>query len=442
MPTHTPTATPTRTPTPTPTPTAAPACGTLSSVTGEQATPAFAAAVPAALGTPQAKNYKMTMLPSDADLTKLDGVYPVPNDPSLTIITTENGTIWSVCLYSDRTRSLVGDLTDVVRDLRGSTETDEGLLGFAFQPGDPSYVYLNYSTPPDSVSPTPVYGYSPGPNVVHNHIAGFDIVNGEIDRGSEQTILDVYQPWTWHNAEGLLFGPDGKLYIGSGDGGASSSKGQTLNDLYGAILRIEVSPNVAGYTIPTDNPFYASPTTAAKEVWAYGLRNPWRFTFDSQTGMWMADVGEITYEEVNIGAEGANYGWNIMEGYDCAPPAAGTPTPGPTCNKTGLATPRAGYTHSFGCAITGGQVYRGSAMPELYGYFVYGDFCSGRVWALNTADPNSDPILLIDKASGPSLFHPTSWAITSQGEVVTVNYTRLPTFPGTPGIYELKRLDQ
>ncbi|MEO8456758.1 MAG: PQQ-dependent sugar dehydrogenase [Chloroflexota bacterium] len=441
-PTPTPTATPSPSPTPTPTLTPAPLCGTLANVTGGDATPVIQGdAIPQGVGAPpQSGNYVMTQLPANAHADKMDGVYPVPGDPSLAIVTTETGMIYSICLYNQRNATLVGDFTDVVRDFHGANDSDEGLLGFAFQPGDPTHLYINYSTPPDPASPSSpaVYGTSPSANGVHNHIAGFTIVNGVIDRSSEKTILDVYQPWEWHNVEGLLFGPDGYLYIGSGDGGSSPTKGQSIDDLYGAILRIAVQPGVAGYTIPSDNPFVASPTTAAKEMWAYGTRNPWRLAFDSATGkMWFADAGEKTYEEVDLGVKGANYGWAIMEGDTCYSSGA---TPPPTCDQTGLSTPQATYKHSVGCVITGGQVYHGAAMPELNGYFIYGDFCSGRIWGLNTNDPGSAPILLINPISGTGQLHPVAWAITSTGDIIMVDYTRANSvFTGAAGIYVLQR---
>jgi glucose/arabinose dehydrogenase len=429
--TPTPTPTPTVRPTlsPTPTPTARPACGALPAADGGVSVAAV----------PQANNYKMTLLPADAGVDKLTNVVPVPNVPGLAVITREGGQIWTVCLKNDDQRQLLADLSDVVRDIHANADSDEGLVGFAFDPSDASIVYVDYSMPPDD-GPTATAPYlsgngTPAPNTVRSRISRFHIVGGELDRDNEEVILDIYQPWEWHNADGLEFGPDGMLYIGSGDGGSNSAKGQSLDDLWGAILRIDVHSGTP-YSIPPDNPFVASPTTAAKEVWAYGLRNPWRFSFDSAPGgkMWIADVGENSYEEVDIGQAGANYGWNVMEGYQCFAPPGGTPTP---CSTAGLSTPRAVYTHAGGnCAIQGGYVYHGSAMPELDGYFIYGDFCTGRIWAVDTQDDQSDPILLTD-----SDIHPVSWAITSDGDIVAVNYTRAPYFLGTPGVYKLERVN-
>jgi glucose/arabinose dehydrogenase len=280
-------------------------------------------------------------------------------------------------------------------------------------------------------------GPSPPGTPVRSRISRFEIVNGEIDRDSEEVILDVFQPWEWHNASHLAFGPDGMLYIGSGDGGAGYGGGQSLNDLFGAILRVDVSGGGPGYVVPGDNPFVAHPSPHRDELWAIGLRHPWRFSFDGGE-MWIADVGELDYEEVNLGEPGANYGWSVMEGPYCfytnAPATTPTPTPGPTCNPAGLATPRAYFEHSSGCAIAGGYVYHGTEMPELDGYFIYGDFCSGRIWGVNTAD-QSAPVLLAD-----TTLHFVSWGLTNQGELIAGNYVRTPGFSGTPGIYKLERL--
>jgi hypothetical protein len=140
---------------------------------------------------------------------------------------------------------------------------------------------------------------------------------------------------------------------------------------------------------------------------------------------------------VDIGQAGANYGWNVMEGYQCSPASLVTPTPVQSCNTTGLSTPRAVYAHDAngGCAIMGGYVYHGEEMPELDGYFIYGDLCSGRIWGVDTQNDQSSPILLVD-----TILHPVSWATTNDGEIVAVNYIKPSYFLGTPGVYKLERL--
>jgi glucose/arabinose dehydrogenase len=415
IPTPTPTAGP-----PTPTPTAAPPCAALPTPA-----PSFAPwQTP-----PVAGNYTLTLLPADAAVDKLTDVIPVPNDPGRAVITSETGEIWTVCLGDNSPRQEIADLTDVVRDFNGTWDGDEGLVSFVFDPIDPSLVYVDYSMGQTYL------GATPNADTVRSRISRFQIVNGQLDRSSEKVILDIYQPGQWHNGDALVFGPDGMLYIGSGDGGAGAFRGQTLDDLYGAVLRIDVHSGDP-YAIPADNPFADGLGGNADEVWLYGLRNPWRFSFDGDR-MWLTDVGETAWEEVNIGERGANYGWDTMEGPECFLPLGPTPTPGPTCSAAGLATPRAAYYHSDGCSITGGHVYHGAAMPELDGYYIYGDWCRGKVWALNTTNDAANPILIADTD-----LHIVSWAISAEGEIVAVNYHNPNYLPpgATPGIYRLERL--
>ncbi len=374
LPTDSPSPTPTATATPgiTPTPTATPVptlgpCGT-------QTSSAAAERVPA--GAPLQDNYTFKLLPATADIERLTSLATVPNEPGFALITTEDGQIFKICL-TESGRDRVANFTGFVRDKNGTNDTDEGMTSLAFDPLNPSIVYIVYSYPKTGPYLTP--DASPVSNTIRTRVSRFHIVNGAIDRNSEKVILEIYQPSSIHNVDGLVFGPDGMLYIGSGDGGEDRTKGQTLDDLWGAVLRIDVHSGNP-YAIPTDNPFVDGTGGNADEIWAYGLRNPWRFTFDNGQ-MWLADVGSSTYEEVDIGEAGANYGWPVMEGYECFPGVAGTTiTPGPTCNPAGYATPRAAYSHDTdGCAVMGGYVYRGSEMPELDGYYIYEDHCSGRI---------------------------------------------------------------
>src|SRR5215210_6991098 len=200
------------------------------------------------------------------------------------------------------------------------------------------------------------------------------------DPASAQVILSVDQPAANHNGGLLLFGPkDGYLYIGLGDGGGGNGQnGQLLSTLLGKILRIDVDGPSSDhrYGIPPDNPFVDQPG-ARPEIWAYGVRNPWRFSFDRVTGdLWIGDVGSATYEEVNYqpGASpgGENYGWDVMEGTSCRAEDG--------CDE--FVAPVSGVDRDEGCVVTGGYVYRGSAMPDLHGVYLFADFCSGRVWGL------------------------------------------------------------
>jgi hypothetical protein len=253
------------------------------------------------------------------------------------------------------------DLTGAV-----STGSEQGLLGLAF---DPEYslngrFYVNYTATGGDT------------RIVSYRVSGDPDV---ADAGSADPILVIAQPFSNHNGGHLAFGPDGCLYIGTGDGGSGGDpegNGQDRQDLLGSLLRLDVSAG-EGYAIPPDNPF-AGATDARGELWTTGLRNPWRFSFDRVTGdLYIADVGQNEREEINIatsasgGGRGANYGWSIMEGSECFT--------GPECDATGLTPPVLEYTHAEGCSITGGFVYRGSAIPAIAGHYFYADFCEGWV---------------------------------------------------------------
>ena len=201
-----------------------------------------------------------------------------------------------------------------------------------------------------------------------------------VEPGSELVILEVEQPYSNHNGGAIRFGPDGMLYLGYGDGGSGGDPrghGQNLATLLGSIIRIDVrfASEGASYSIPAGNPFLGV-QGARPETWAYGLRNPWRMAFDPETGdLWAADVGQREVEEIDRIEPGGNYGWNILEGTRCFQPSSG-------CDPTGTVLPVAEYGHNLGCSVTGGVVYRGEAIPELVGHYLFSDFCSGRIWAL------------------------------------------------------------
>ena len=219
-----------------------------------------------------------------------------------------------------------------------------------------------------------------------------------------------------HNGGMLAFGPDGYLYVGTGDGGGAGDpfgNGQSLDTLLGKILRIDVDSGDP-YGIPADNPFATG--GGMPEIWAYGLRNPWRFSIDRLTvAMFIGDVGQDNFEEVDVegpGQGGRNYGWNVMEADHCYQR--------PTCSPAGLSRPAAEYPHNFGCAIIGGYVYRGSAFPELSGRYVFSDLCTSRLWgfasqrALDTgaADVND---------FGRVPFSPSSFGEDESGEIFMVD---------------------
>ncbi|MDP7027424.1 MAG: PQQ-dependent sugar dehydrogenase [Candidatus Marinimicrobia bacterium] len=261
------------------------------------------------------------------------------------------------------------NITSIVEQDPGYTE--EGLLGLAFHPNftENGYFYVNYTD------------YSPKRNVIARYTVSSTNQN-QADALSSLVILEVNQPYTNHNGGQLDFGSDGYLYISFGDGGSSGDpqgNGQNLQTLLGTIVRIDVdSPsNGQGYSIPVDNPFVADPN-ARDEIYAYGLRNMWRFSWDPVTDLlWGADVGQYNWEEIDIIYPGLNYGWNTMEGNHCYP--AGT-----SCSSEGFEPPVFEYALYVDgvCSVTGGYVYRGAETLSLYGKYIYGDWCTGDIWAL------------------------------------------------------------
>jgi glucose/arabinose dehydrogenase len=247
-----------------------------------------------------------------------------------------------------------------------STGNEQGLLGLAFPPDYASSgrFIVHYT---DLAGDTRVSSFqvSADPNIA--------------DPASESVVLAVDQPFDNHNGGQIAFGPDGYLYIGLGDGGSGGdpgNRGQALDDLLGSILRID-PVGAAPYAIPSDNPFLGV-ASARSEIWSYGLRNPWRFSFDRATGdLYVGDVGQSQSEEIDYvsAADGAgravNFGWRVMEGAHCFESSG--------CDQTGLTLPLVEYPHGGACSVTGGYVYRGAAIPALQGHYFYSDFCDAWV---------------------------------------------------------------
>ena len=262
------------------------------------------------------------------------------------------------------------DIRDRVRD----NANEEGLLGLTFHPGydQNGYFYVNYTA--SSPRRTVIARYSVNPDNQDEALVD-----------SEQILLEVEQPYGNHNAGQLAFGPDGYLYIAMGDGGSAGDPfrhGQNSNTLLGTILRIDVDSASDGkeYAIPPDNPFIGV-DGFQPEIYAYGLRNPWRFSFDLPSGaLWTGDVGQGDREEINIVTKGGNYGWNIKEGTRCFTDSS--------CSDESFIAPVLEYGRSKGGSVTGGYVYRGTRIPEFTGKYIYADFLTGRIWAM-TADGNT-----------------------------------------------------
>ena len=258
------------------------------------------------------------------------------------------------------------DIRSRVRD----NGNEEGLLGLAFHPNfkNNGVFFVNYTAS------------NPRRSVVARYTV---LSSGLADRSSEEIVLTAPQPASNHNGGQIAFGPDGYLYISLGDGGAAGDRygnGQNLKSLLGAILRIDVD-NGDPYSIPDDNPFAGNATGAREEIYAYGLRNVWRFSFESDTGLlYAADVGQSALEEIDLIEAGGNYGWPIMEGTNCYRPST-------NCSRQGLELPIHEYAHiGGGKSITGGYVYQGPTVPDLTGHYIYADYLDGRIWALDKGE--------------------------------------------------------
>ena len=258
-------------------------------------------------------------------------------------------------------------LVDILVDIRArvhSEQNETGLLGMAFDPHfvENGRVYLSYTRNNDSLES------------VLTRFESKD--NGKtLKAQQEQVLFSIKQPFSNHNGGDIHFGPDGYLYYGLGDGGAGGDpkgNGQNKQTLLGAVLRIDVSGSKE-YKIPKNNPFINGPGKA--EIFAYGLRNPWRWSFDRKTGeLWLADVGQNHWEEINHIKRGGNYGWNLREGKHCF---------SGNCKQAILIDPVVEYSHDEGCSVTGGYVYRGKAIPSMNGFYLYGDYCSGTIWGFD-----------------------------------------------------------
>jgi glucose/arabinose dehydrogenase len=280
---------------------------------------------------------------------------------------------------------------------------EQGLLGLAFHPGFPSKprVFIDYTRVPD------------GATVIAEVRATAD----RADPATERVVMLIPQPFANHNGGQIAFGPDGFLYVGMGDGGSEGDpfgNGQNTRSLLGKILRIDVdgqAPRGKGYAIPPRNPFAPGgihPGAGAPEVWALGLRNPWRFSFDATNGnLYIGDVGQGAWEEIDRQAAnsrgGENYGWNAMEGAHCNRSG---------CNPSLYVMPIAEYSHDQGCAVIGGYVYRGSTQPSLRGVYVFSDNCSGNLFTLQVDAGRLRPRVVL--GSGRPI---SSFGVGDKGEI-------------------------
>ncbi len=304
------------------------------------------------------------------------GIYNAGDGSNRLFVLEQSGVIY--VFENSRTVTSASVFLDI-RDRVNDDGFEEGLLGLAFHPDyeNSGYFYLDYTAT----------------NPRRTVIARYQVDATDPDKAnknSELVILEVEQPYSNHNGGQISFGPDSYLYIALGDGGSGGDpqgNGQNRKTLLGSILRIDVENTTNGrkYGIPDDNPFVGNTEGYRDEIYAYGLRNPWRFSFDQENDwLWAGDVGQNKWEEIDIIESGKNYGWNVMEGKHCYKPSTG-------CSTTGLELPIWEYGHDTGHSITGGFVYRGSKIPQLIGAYIFGDYEYGQIWALQY-DGTSNPV--------------------------------------------------
>jgi len=316
--------------------------------------------------TPPSNDYGLETAFPNLTFNSPVGLYD-PNDGTNRLFVVEQG--GKIYSYQNNLNTTTKNIfLDLSSDI--STGGERGLLGLAFHPNYSSngYFYVDYTDE----------------GTGNTILSRFKVNNTNINianKSSEETILEVVQPYSNHKFGQIQFGSDGYLYISLGDGGGAGDpdeNGQDRTTKLGSILRIDIDSTFP-YAIPNDNPFYNNTNGWAEEIFAFGLRNPWRFSFDSQTGdLWAADVGQNNWEEIDIIEKGKNYGWDVKEGthfYE-----------DPGSNVTNMVDPIYEYSHAEGISITGGYVYRGLILTSLMGKYIYADYGTGKIWALEYSE--------------------------------------------------------
>jgi glucose/arabinose dehydrogenase len=343
---------------------------------------------------------------ANIDIFQPVALLQAPGDDSNWYIVQKQGRVLRV--DENQNASTYIDISDRVE----SGYNEAGLLGMAFHPDyqKNGLVYMSYTKEGSPL--VSVISRFKGP------------VGNALPADSEEVLLQVEQPYSNHNGGQISFGPEGYLMIGLGDGGSGGDpkeNGQDTNTLLGAMLRIDVNAG-SPYGIPQSNPFAGNTLAGNKggraEIYAWGMRNPWRWSFDRKTGeLWVADVGQNEWEEVNLVSRPGNYGWNLREGTHCYKKKG--------CDSPELIDPVAEYSHGPGCSVTGGYVYRGDAIEALQGVYLYGDFCSGTIWGLY---PNAENETgksgnkFSNKVLMQSKLMISSFAEDNKGELYVIHY--------------------
>jgi len=395
--------------TPTHAPSASPAPPTLTPSRGPTAPPTAAPTEPGtpspsppALPSPSPAPFdpialSLTLTPFAAGFDALTFLTHAGDGSGRLYVVEQFGRVW--LLEADGTR-----LPEPFIDIRSRIIAggERGLLGIAFHPSysDNGRLFVNYT---DLNGDTVVAEYA-------------RVSQTAADPASERIVLTVDQPFSNHNGGMIAFGPDGYLYVATGDGGGAGDPldaGQDRRTRLGKLLRIDVDGGEP-YAIPADNPF-VDESDALPEIWAYGLRNPWRFSFDRELGtLFIADVGQSGWEEVNAappGSGGLNFGWSLFEGPDCRRG---------DCDPAGLTLPVAWYARDAGhCSVTGGYAYRGTLHPELSGAYLLADYCSGTIWGLDAAAAAAGQEVSLHELAQAG-FRPTSFGEDEAGELYLV----------------------
>jgi glucose/arabinose dehydrogenase len=340
-----------------------------------------------------------------------------PTDALVAVVTEQGGKAKALDLRDGK--------TSVLLEIEVLTASEEGLLGLAFHPrfNENGKLYLNYVVDKNGEDTSRVGEWRVPP--------GSDL--RAVKLGGERAVMEVQQPYPNHNAGQLVFGPDGMLYVGWGDGGWRDDphgNGQNPMTMLGSMLRIDVDRSEGGkaYAVPADNPFVGR-AGFLPETWAFGLRNPWRYSFDPRGRLIVADVGQDTFEEIDIVERGKNYGWDPREGRHCFEPKEG-------CRTEGLSDPIYEYGRDEGQSVTGGFVYTGARLPALAGKYVFADFVTGRLWALDLPENDPDGRGPLAKAYtlGKWPMVPSTFGRDAQGELYVADYASGRVFRLDPAV--------